>query len=273
MSFQRLVRFEKDGAPHYGDLLSQNDEGYTVQRLEGNIQNGFTRTTEEPVVVSKLLCPIESTPIVICVGLNYQKHANEASLKIPPYPIIFTKPATSITGPTDLIHVHPKAQPMLDYEGELTFVTSRDIKNLPEDFDLADCVLGYTAGNDVSARNFQLPDVSGGQYCFAKSFDTFAPIGPALVSPSVIPDPQKLKYVTRVNGEVLQDTGTDDMIWTVKQILQHISIGTTVKAGTVVMTGTPSGVGLFRQKFLKDGDAVEVDVEGLGSLKNVVKFE
>lgn len=162
---------------------------------------------------------------------------------------------------------------MLDYEGELVFVTSHDAKNLPEDFDLADYILGYTAGNDVSARNFQVPDASGGQYCYAKSFDQFAPIGPWLVSPALIPDPQKLEFVVRVNGEVRQKTGTNDMIWTVKQILRHLTQGTTLRAGTVVMTGTPNGVGYFSQRFLQDGDLVEVDVEGVAKLVHTVVYE
>ncbi len=166
---------------------------------------------------------------------------------------------------------------MLDYEGELTFVVSRDVKNLPAtgDFPLADYVLGYTAGNDVSARNFQLAEASGGQFCYAKSFDEFAPIGPYIVSPALVPDPQKLKLWTRVNGEVRQETGTDDMYWTVKELLRHLSQGTTVKAGTVVMTGTPSGVGLFSnpKNFLKDGDLVEIEIEGIATLRNTMKFE
>jgi 2-keto-4-pentenoate hydratase/2-oxohepta-3-ene-1,7-dioic acid hydratase in catechol pathway len=164
---------------------------------------------------------------------------------------------------------------MLDYEGELTFVVGRDAKNLPmdEDYSLDEYILGYTAGNDVSARNYQLPDASGGQYCYAKSFDGFAPIGPYIVSPAAIPDVQALKYVTRVNGEVRQETGTEDMIWSVKEILRHLSQGTTVRAGTVVMTGTPAGVGFFAKRFLQDGDVVEVDIESVGKLSNTMQYE
>lgn len=159
----------------------------------------------------------------------------------------------------------------------MTFVTSRAFKNLPEkdegDFDLADYVLGYTAGNDLSARNFQLPETSGGQFCYAKSFDGFAPIGHCLVSPAVVQDPQALKYVTRVNGEVRQSTGTNDMIFSIKDILRHLSRGTTVRAGTVVMTGTPSGVGYFQKKFLKHGDVVEVEIDGVAKVVNKIDFE
>ena len=194
-------------------------------------------------------------------------------LTIPEYSVILMKPADALIGPNIPITAHASTRSMLDYEGELTVVFARDCKNLPADFTLEDFVLGYTAGNDVSARNFQLPAVSGGQFCYAKSFDSFAPIGPASISPALIPDPQSLRYVTRVNGEVRQQTGTNDMYWTVKQIMQHLSQGTTLRAGTVIMTGTSSGVGVFQQKFLKDGDVVEVEIEGFETLRNVVKFE
>ena len=183
------------------------------------------------------------------------------------------KPADALIGSDTPIPVHPGCQSMLDYEGELTVIISRDCKNLPTEFALEDVVLGYTAGNDVSARNFQLPAVSGGQFCYAKSFDGFAPIGPTIVAPALVPDPQALHYVTRVNGEVRQQTGTDDMYWSVKQIIHHLTQGTTLRAGTVIMTGTPSGVGYFQNRYLKEGDVVEVEIEGFEKLRNVVKFE
>ena len=183
------------------------------------------------------------------------------------------KPADTLIGSDTPIPVHTASQSMLDYEGELTVVISRDCKNLPTDFALEDVVLGYTAGNDMSARNFQLPALSGGQFCYAKSFDGFAPIGPAIIAPTLVPDPHALHYETRVNGEVRQKTGTNDMYWSVKQILHHLSQGTTLRAGTVVMTGTPSGVGHFQKRYLKDGDVVEVEIEGFEKLRNTVKFE
>ena len=153
-------------------------------------------------------------------------------------------------------------------------VIGKDAKNVKAE-DALDYVLGYTVGNDVSARNFQLPEVSGGQFCYAKSFDGFAPIGPAIVTTKAIKDPQALKYTTKVNGELRQQTGTDDMIHNVKKIIAHLSRGTTVKKGTVIMTGTPSGVGLFMEPkgFLKDGDVVEIEVEGVGKIVNKMKFE
>jgi 2-keto-4-pentenoate hydratase/2-oxohepta-3-ene-1,7-dioic acid hydratase in catechol pathway len=191
---------------------------------------------------------------------------------VPEYPVVFTKPADALTGSDEDIPICPGAQPLLDFEGELTFVVSRDCKDLPLDFPLSEYILGYTAGNDVSARNYQLPTAGGGQFCYAKSFDKFAPIGPWIVSSSVIQDPQTLYYQTRVNGVEKQETPTSDMIWSVRDILHHLSRGTTVRAGTVVMTGTPSGVGYFRNEFLKDGDVVEVEITDVVKLSNTMLF-
>ena len=189
---------------------------------------------------------------------------------MPTYPPVFTKPADALAGPFEPIEIHPDAQPLLDYEGELTVIIGRDAKNVSEKSAL-DYLLGYTVGNDVSARNFQLPEASGGQFCYAKSFDKFAPIGHTIVSADSIPDPQALNLITRVNGEVKQETSTCDMIWGVRQIISHLSRGTTLRKGTVIMTGTPSGVGFFRKEFLKNGDIVEVVLEGLAKVRNMMK--
>lgn len=179
-----------------------------------------------------------------------------------------------LLGPYDAIPLHPCAQSLLDYEGELAVIIGRDIKNIKAE-DALDCILGYTNSNDVSARNFQLPEVSGGQFCYAKSFDGFAPIGPAIVLASAIPDPQKLELSTKVNGQERQATNTDDMIWTVAQIIEHLSRGTTLREGTIIMTGTPSGVGCFMKPLgcIQDGEVVEVAIEGLGKLRNKFAFE
>ncbi|KAL1615263.1 hypothetical protein SLS56_011887 [Neofusicoccum ribis] len=265
MEFTRLVRFEEEGQIYYGDLLESSSTS-----------------------VETLLCPLERTPIVQCVGVNYQKHAAEAKvgtspppkhgvssssllqLSVPKYPVIFTKPADALAGPHQAIPIHADAQAMLDYESELAVVVERDAKDVDE-CDALDYVLGYAASNDISARNFQVPDASGGQYSYAKSFDCFAPVGPAIVSPRAVPNPQSLTLVTRVNGEERQRTDTDDIIWSVRQIIAHLSRGTTLRAGTVIMTGTPAGVGFFHKKFLKD-DVVEVEIEGLGTIANRMAF-
>lgn len=196
-------------------------------------------------------------------------------LQVPTNPTVFTKPADALAGPYEDVPIHPDAQSQLDYEGELTVVIGKDAKNVSEENAL-DYVLGYTAGNDVSARNFQSPaSVSGGQFGYAKSFDKFAPVGPSVLLARPDLDPQALKYTTKVNGELRQQTGTDDMINSVKKIISHLSRGTTLRKGTLIMTGTPSGVGLFMNPkgFLKDGDVVEVDIEGIGAISNKVVFE
>jgi 2-keto-4-pentenoate hydratase/2-oxohepta-3-ene-1,7-dioic acid hydratase in catechol pathway len=160
---------------------------------------------------------------------------------------------------------------MLDYEGELTVIIGRDAKNVSES-EALDYVLVYTSGNEVSARNFQLKENSGGQVCYAKSFDTFVPIGPAIISTRLIPDPQKVHYVAKVNGEVRQDIETKDMIWSVRQIIAFLSRGTTMRKGTVIMTGISDGIGWFQGKLLKDGDIVEVDIEGFSKISNKLVF-
>ncbi|CAN9337753.1 unnamed protein product [Alternaria alternata] len=278
-AFERLIRFEdKDGKTVYGNLEKEvptkEIEGSSVEVLEGDVKSGFKKTGQK-TTVGKLLCPLPTTNIILCVGLNYRRHAEECNLQIPSNPAIFTKPSDALAGPLEDIPIHPSCQSQLDYEGELTLVVSKDCKNIAAK-DYADYLLGYTISNDVSARNYQLPaSISGGQFGYAKSFDKFAPVGPCIVSPKLIPDPQKLKYWTKVNGEKRQETGTDDMIFKVGEVLEHLSRGTTLRAGTVILTGTPSGVGLFMEPkgFLKDGDEVEVYVEGIGSIINKMKFE
>jgi 2-keto-4-pentenoate hydratase/2-oxohepta-3-ene-1,7-dioic acid hydratase in catechol pathway len=160
---------------------------------------------------------------------------------------------------------------MLDYEGELTVIIARDAKNVTED-EALDYVLGYTVGNDVSARNFQLQDASGGQVGYSKSFDHFAPIGPAVFAARLIPDPQDLHYITRVNGEVRQDTQTKNMIWSVRQIIAHLTRGRTLRQGTVIMTGTDAGMGWYRGSFLNNGDVVEVEIDGIGKIANTMIY-
>jgi 2-keto-4-pentenoate hydratase/2-oxohepta-3-ene-1,7-dioic acid hydratase in catechol pathway len=196
-------------------------------------------------------------------------------MAVPKHPVVFTKPANALAGPLDDIHIHPEVQEQLDYEGELTVVIGRDAKNVQANEALS-YVLGYTCGNDFSARDYQVPStVSGGQYSYAKSFDQFAPIGPCITSAALIPDPQALSYVTKVNGEVRQKTSTADMIHSVKQVIAHLSRGTTLRKCTCIMMGTPSGVGLWMSppRFLKDGDVVEVDIEQIGAIRNIVVFD
>ncbi|KAH3955363.1 hypothetical protein HBI56_022300 [Parastagonospora nodorum] len=281
MSFDRLIRFTTpSGAERYGNLAQETPtreiEGKEVEVLEGSVKSGFRKSGGKEIV-GKLLSPLrrEDVNVILCVGLNYRRHAEECNLQIPENPAIFMKPSDALAGPLEDVPIHKDCQSMLDYEGELTVVIGKDCKNVSA-ANFQDYVLGYTVGNDVSARNYQLPaNVSGGQFGYAKSFDKFCPIGPCIASTKVIPDPQKLTYWTKVNGEKRQETGTDDMIYTIGQVIEHLSRGTTLRAGTAILTGTPSGVGLFMEpkNFLKDGDEVEIYVDGIGSIINKMKFE
>ncbi|KPI44361.1 uncharacterized protein AB675_8306 [Cyphellophora attinorum] len=279
MAFECLLRFINDrGETCYGNVPRGVDiasiVGKEVDALDGSPQAGFTSVNKQSVV-KEVLCPIAEVHIFQCIGLNYRQHAKEAKATIAPYPVVFSKPPDARAGPYDDVHVHRDAQSKLDYEGELTVIIGKDCKDVNED-DALNHVLGYAVGNDISARNFQAKEVSGGQFGYAKSFDRFAPIGPVIVSPLVIKDPQNLEYTTKVNGELRQKTNTSDMIWSVRQIIAHLSRGTTLRAGSAIMTGTPSGVALFMEGgkgFLKHGDVVEIEVEEIGAIKNRIVFD
>ncbi|TQV90636.1 hypothetical protein V2A60_008313 [Cordyceps javanica] len=278
-TFERLVRFEADdGTTLYGNITDasavSNLVGTTANVLDGNLEIGFSKTTRT-AIVKKVLSPLPAVHYFICIGLNYKKHAEEASLPIAENPVMFAKPPDALAGPDEAIPIHPIAQSQLDYEGELGVIIGRDAKDVSE-AEALDYVLGYVNSNDVSARNFQMPaSVSGGQFSFCKSFDGFAPIGPIIASPKVVPDPQALALVTRVNGEQRQASTTGDMIWSVRQLISFASQGTTLRKGTLIMTGTPSGVGLFMEPkaFLNDGDVVEVSFDELGTLRNTMQFQ
>lgn len=191
---------------------------------------------------------------------------------VPSKPVIFMTPAERLCGPLDDVLVHREAQSMLDYEGELTFILSKDAKDVKEK-DALDYVLGYTVGNDVSARNFIPIEISGNQMGHSKSFDTFGPVGPCIVSSKLIPDPQTLHLVTKVNGQIRQDVNTSEMVFSVAEIIAYASKNRTLKKGTAVMTGTPNGVGWFSNGLLGHGDEVEVSISEIGSISNKMVFK
>ena len=187
---------------------------------------------------------------------------------------MFTKPADALAGPFDDISVHPIGQAELDYEAELCVIISKDAKNIKE-ADALDYVLGYTAGNDVTVRTYQLPEYSGNQYCFAKSFDGFAPIGPCIATKEAILDPQDVAFNLKVNDCQRQQGNTNDMIFGVRRIIAHFSQGTTLRKGTVIMTGTNGGIGYWMkpQGFVKADDKVHVTFDGIGTISNKFVFE
>jgi 2-keto-4-pentenoate hydratase/2-oxohepta-3-ene-1,7-dioic acid hydratase in catechol pathway len=183
------------------------------------------------------------------------------------------KPAESLANP-GIIPVPKVAQDhFFDFEGELTIVTSKPAKDVSVE-DAPSYILGYTIGNDLTARHFQALAVAGGQFSYAKSFDKFAPLGPALVSPSAFGDVTKNTIKTSINGRIVQDSPLD-LIWGPAELVSFLSQGRTLPAGTAIMTGTPAGVGWFQepQYSLKDGDVVEVSISGIGTLSNTMKFE
>ena len=180
-------------------------------------------------------------------------------------------PPERLAGPLDDIIVHDEAQAELDYEGELAYVLGKDAKDVKEE-DAVDYILGYTVANDVSARNLVAMEVTFNQMGHSKSFDTFGPLGPCIASRTVIPDPHKLQLTTKVNGKVRQSTTTSDMVFPVTEALAWLSKNRTLKRGTVLFTGTPSGVAWHTDGLLKHGDLVEVEVSGIGSIANRVKF-
>ena len=209
-----------------------------------------------------------SFPYLLCTNSGLQ---SSTQAKLTTRPVIFMTPPERLSGALDDIVVHEDGQPMLDYEGELTFVLSKDARDVTE-AEALDYVLGYTVGNDVSARNLVAMEVAFNQMGHSKSFDTFGPVGPCVVSPRLIPDPQKLQLVTRVNGEIRQNTNTSDMVWTVAQIIAWTSKNRLLRRGTVVMTGTPSGVGWHSGGLLQDGDVVDVEISDIGTISNSVRF-
>ncbi len=224
--------------------------------------------SDDPVALDavRVLAPVSVPGSVIAVGLNYADHASETGVEAPPAPITFAKMPQSIVGPGDLIRWSPDQSTEVDYEAELAVVIGTEARGVPVDSAL-EFVLGYTCCNDVSARDAQFSD---GQWLRAKSFDTFCPLGPWLVTPEDIADPQDLRVTCRVNGETLQDSTTAQMIFGVAEIISYLSRFMTLRPGDVITTGTPGGVGFARTPpiFLSDGDTVEVDIEGIGVLTN-----
>lgn len=201
----------------------------------------------------------------------------ETGRALPKCPTIFAKPGTAIAGPLDAVPIPQIAQAQCDYEGELTVLIGKDAKNVSEDSAL-DYVAAYTTANDVSARDWQRETDKAGpapQWTFSKSFDSYAPIGPCLVSSSVLGAADNLALTTRVNGEVRQSSNTSDLCFGVKKLVAFCSQGQTLQAGSLILTGTPGGVGLFMKppRFLKDGDEVEVEIEGIGRISNKIRFE
>jgi 2-keto-4-pentenoate hydratase/2-oxohepta-3-ene-1,7-dioic acid hydratase in catechol pathway len=213
------------------------------------------------------LAPVPRPGKLICIGLNYRDHAAESNMPIPERPVVFSKFATAVIAPGEPV-VLPATSSQVDYEAELAVVIGRRAKNVSIDRAF-DYVLGYTVFNDVSARDFQFAD---GQWQRGKSCDSFAPMGPKIITADAVPDPHKLSIKLRLNGKTMQDSNTDQLIFGVPELIAFLSETITLEPGDVIATGTPPGVGFARKPpvFLKAGDEMEVEIEGVGMLNNPV---
>jgi 2-keto-4-pentenoate hydratase/2-oxohepta-3-ene-1,7-dioic acid hydratase in catechol pathway len=265
----KIIRYQSPA----GEVgFAQQHAGGAFTKLAGSLFEKL-EPTGEAAPVAKLLAPLEPTAI-LCIGLNYRQHAAETNTPLPDFPVLFFKNPASVQNPGDPI-VLPRwlASAKVDYECELAVVIGRRAKNVPRSQAL-DYVLGYTCANDVSARDWQ-KEGGGSQWCRGKSFDTFAPLGPVLVTSDEIPNPHALRIRTLIGDETLQDSSTGDMIFEIPTLIEFLSGSTTLLPGTVILTGTPQGVGLARNppRFLQPGEIVTVDIEGIGALSNPVVAE
>ena len=271
----RIVRFQSDDGIQTGELLGDGDGGgggLTARVLKGDFASGFepTRFTSK---VKKLLAPLVPADI-LCIGINYREHAAESNASIPVNPMLFIKASGTLNNPFDPIPI-PRRSSSIDYEGELAVVIGRAAKHVSRERAL-DYVFGYTVANDVSARDWQRQkELGGGQFARGKSFDGFCPLGPWIVTSDQIPNPNALKLKTILNGQTMQDHTTSDMIFDVPALIESLSSTMTLRPGTVLLTGTPQGVGFARTPpvWLKPGDTVAVEIEHIGRLENPVTAE
>ncbi len=256
----KIVRFLRDGNISYGIV-----EADGIHPCQGNPFDGLEKGQEAiPEDSIKLLAPV-SPPNIIALGLNYKAHADEGGVEYPKAPLMFLKATTSLCNPGDPIVIPEGYEENVDYESELVIVIGKRARNVSED-EVPEVVLGYTIGNDVSNRGAQFKD---GQWARGKSHDTFCPLGPAVVTDI---DPDNLNISSRLDGRIMQNSNTSNMIFSCRQIVSYLSKSMTLLPGTVILTGTPEGVGFVRKPpvYLKPGQTIECIIEGIGVLANPV---
>jgi len=282
----KFVTFRREGASEPGvlrdrDVVGLKGAGFASmldviaggQAARARIEEWILKPAAEEVARLDeilLLAPIPRPPKIICIGLNYRDHAAESKMEIPKVPTVFSKYATAVIGPGESI-VLPRLSTKPDYEAEFAFVIGKGGRYIPGAA-WRQHVFGYTILNDVSARDFQM---ATSQWMMGKTFDTFAPMGPAMVSADEIADPHNLDISLAINGETLQQSNTKNLIFPIPDLIEYLSSVFTLESGDVISTGTPAGVGFARKppRFLKKGDEVVVRVEGLGELVNTVDEE
>jgi 2-keto-4-pentenoate hydratase/2-oxohepta-3-ene-1,7-dioic acid hydratase in catechol pathway len=259
-----------DGGPAtMADLIAGGSD--VLVALRDRIAGSSIAGDGHALADADLLAPLPRPGKIVAIGRNYREHAAEEGVEPPPAPLIFAKWPSSVIGPGAEVRWDPALSSQVDYEAELAVVIGRTARRVPVERAL-DHVLGYTCLNDVSARDIQFGD---GQWVRGKSLDTFCPMGPALVTADEIGDPQDLAICCTVGDERVQDARTSAMYFGVAEIISYCSASFTLEPGDVIATGTPGGVGVFRDppRFLGDGDRVIVEIEGIGRLENVFRFE
>lgn len=264
-SYTELSCIEPPGADSVRRLLEMGPKAIKA------VAEAVHRPTAEkrPLAGATFLPPVHDPPKIICLGLNYRDHAQESGAPIPKNPVLFSKYTTALVGHEQPI-ILPPVSYEVDYEAELVIVVGKRGRHIPADAALS-YVAGYTIGHDVSARDWQLKK-DGRQWMVGKTFDTFAPTGPVLVTADEVPEPHRLGIRLRLNGKTMQDSNTGEMIFPIGIVLAYLSTVFTLEPGDLIFTGTPSGVGFTRKPpvFLKAGDVVEVEIDGLGVLRNPV---
>ena len=261
-----LVGLIERGAPALAQVRSAVD--YALARRDEKPAPDEARLTYALSEVG-LYAPLINPSKVVAIGLNYLDHARESGMEPPKNPIFFTKYTTAIVGPgSPVVLPPPEISNQVDYEVELAVVIGRAARNVSVE-EAMEYVFGYTIVNDVSARDLQFQD---GQWVKGKSLDTFAPMGPWVVTKDEIPDPHALRIALALNGELVQDSSTSNLIFRVPQLIAYLSKLFTLRPGDVIATGTPPGVGMARkpQRFLKPGDTMRCEVQGIGALENPV---
>ena len=262
-------RFKKEVPQRLEDFITKGEKALeTAEDLVEKAVDSDVAAVSVPLSEVMLLAPIAFPPKIICLGLNYFDHAAETNSAVPDEPVIFMKPHTAITGPNQKI-IKPRFVKELDYEGELCIVMGKTAKNVSE-AEAKKHVFGYTVFNDVSARDFQFKD---GQWTRGKSFDTFAPTGPCITTESQLKNTENLQIRTWINGDLRQNGTTRNMVFNVSRIVHQLSRVMTLEPCDIIATGTPAGVGhaMKPKTYLRHGDVVRIEIEGIGTLENLIE--
>lgn len=263
----KIIRFLTENKKIFHGIYNEKTPD-AARLIKGNIFGNYQITEEEAPVV-KLLAPL--IPVnILALGVNYRKHGDETGISYPEQPVLFLKATSSITGHEAPIILPAAGPDCVDYEAELAVVVNRKAKNI-EPAEAEDYILGYTCANDTSARDWQFHKQKG-QWARGKSFDTFCPLGPWIVTKDEIANPNNLKISAILNSDTVQSSNTSEMIFNIREIVSNLSKSMTLLPGTIILTGTPEGIGFSRQPplYLKEGDVISVEIEGIGILTNKV---